>query len=76
MPITLFLIIREEEYILGIRQRLEKEKCQPMMTASWLNRIFHKNDGYQVPLVLSPYGMSNININLENELSKERLMAR
>lgn len=56
--------------------KIRKKKYATDDERSWLNGIFHKNDGYQVPLVLSPYrDKGNININLENELSKERLMA-
>lgn len=43
---------------------------------SWLSGLFHKNDGFQTPLVISPkrdYGM--IDINNENGLSKERLLS-
>ena len=43
----------------------------------WLNGLFHKNDGYQVPLVLSPYRyMGNIDINTENKLAYERLVSQ
>lgn len=42
----------------------------------WLKGIFHKNDGYQTPVVLHPMrdaGM--LDIAKENELAKERLMS-
>lgn len=43
---------------------------------NWLHGLFHKNDGYQCPLVLGPYRKDgNIDINNENYLSKERLIA-
>jgi energy-coupling factor transporter ATP-binding protein EcfA2 len=42
----------------------------------WLHGLFHKNDGYQVPLVLTPFRKEgNININSENILAKERLVS-
>lgn len=42
----------------------------------WIESIFHKNDGYQTPVVLNPYRIKgNIDINKENFLSKQRLMA-
>lgn len=42
----------------------------------WLNGLFHKNDGYQTPLVITPYrNNGNIDSNTERTLSKERLMA-
>jgi predicted ATP-binding protein involved in virulence len=43
---------------------------------SWLSGMFHKNDGFQTPIVISPkrdYGM--IDINNENQLSEERLLS-
>lgn len=42
---------------------------------SWLSGVFHKNDGFQSPLVITPkreYGF--IDINNENRLSEERLL--
>lgn len=42
----------------------------------WLNGLFHKNDGYQTPLVITPYrDKGNIDSNTERNLSNERLMA-
>lgn len=45
-----------------------EEKC-------WLHGIFHKNDGYQTPIVITPFrDEGNIDINTENLLALERLM--
>ena len=42
----------------------------------WLPGLFHKNDGYQTPLVLNPFRKDgNIDINNENHLVKARLIA-
>ena len=42
----------------------------------WLDGIFHKNDGYQTPIVLTPYReKGNININRESILSNDRLIS-
>ena len=42
--------------------------------ACWLNGIFHKNDGYQLPLVLNPFRKEgNIDYNSEQDLLKTRL---
>lgn len=42
----------------------------------WLEGIFHKNDGYQTPVVLTPYRESgNMDVNKEAKLSNERLVA-
>lgn len=43
---------------------------------SWLGGIFHKNDGYQTPVVLHPLRQDGqLNIIKENKLAKERLMS-
>ena len=43
---------------------------------NWLHGLFHKNDGYQCPIVLAPYRwIGDLDINKENHLSKERLIA-
>lgn len=42
----------------------------------WINGIFHKNDAYQTPIVLNPWrNDGNIDINKENNLSKQRLVS-
>lgn len=42
----------------------------------WLHGLFHKNDGYQIPLVLNPFRKEGcIDINNENDLAKERLVS-
>lgn len=56
--------------------RREKKKTYEVEYRNWLNGIFHKNDGYQTPIVLSPFRTEgNIDINTENILSRERLIA-
>ena len=40
----------------------------------WLGTLFHKNDGYQLPVVINPYRKKgNIDINVENYLSRNRV---
>jgi hypothetical protein len=40
----------------------------------WLRTLFHKNDGYQLPVVINPYRVEgNIDINVENYLSRDRV---
>ena len=54
----------------SVKKRFDNDDC------NWLHGLFHKNDGYQTPLVLSPYRYNgNIDINSENHLSKERLLS-
>lgn len=41
----------------------------------WINALFHKNDGYQTPVVINPMRhKGNFDVNLENKLLKERLI--
>lgn len=43
---------------------------------SWLDHLFHKNDGYQTPIVVNPMRTEgNININREDDLVKQRLLS-
>lgn len=42
----------------------------------WISALFHKNDGYQTPLVINPYRINgNINVNSELHLAQTRLIA-
>lgn len=42
----------------------------------WIKAFFHKNDGYQMPIVLNPYRKEgNMDINTENYLTGARLLA-
>ncbi len=51
-------------------------KVYPYEEKCWLHGLFHKNDGYQIPLVLNPFRHNgNIDINNENKLARERLVS-
>lgn len=42
----------------------------------WLDPLFHKNDGYQTPVVIEPFRDKGIiNINLQDDLAKQRLLS-
>lgn len=44
-------------------------------TGLWVEKLFHKNDGYQTPIVINPYrDKGNIDINSENGLLRDRMM--
>lgn len=48
----------------------------PTEDSLWLKGIFHKNDGYQTPIVLHPMREDGrLNVVKENDLAKERLAA-
>ncbi|MBS1780766.1 MAG: AAA family ATPase [Bacteroidetes bacterium] len=43
---------------------------------TWINGLFHKNDGYQTPVVINPMRTNgNIDINKENSLTTSRLIS-
>ncbi|CAI9675569.1 MULTISPECIES: hypothetical protein [Elizabethkingia] len=45
-------------------------------SGKWIEKIFHKNDSYQTPIVLNPFrDKGNIDINSENYLVRSRLMS-
>lgn len=42
----------------------------------WLNKLFHKNDAYQTPIVIEPYRENgNIDVNKLDKLTKQRLLS-
>ena len=42
----------------------------------WLKALFHKNDGYQTPIVINPYRVNgNIDVNRELHLGQTRLIS-
>lgn len=44
-------------------------------SGEWLKGVFHKNDGYQLPVVINPYRIEgNINIISEKELATSRFL--
>lgn len=50
------------------------ESKEPLNSGEWLNRMFNKNDGYYIPILLTPYrNDGEININNENNLALQRL---
>lgn len=58
----------EEDNAVGNQEFVDDEhRC-------WIGSLFHKNDGYQAPVVLNPYrSRGNINYNNENTLLRDRL---
>lgn len=45
-------------------------------SGKWIEKIFHKNDSYQTPIVLNPFRHEgNIDINSENYLVRSRLLS-
>ncbi len=45
-------------------------------SGNWIEKLFHKNDSYQTPIVINPFrDKGNIDINTENYLVRQRLLA-
>ena len=70
-----------EEYEIEARQENNMNEKGAIIPYSiedrcWLSGLFHKNDGYQIPIVLTPYRCEgNYDINVENKLAYERLIS-
>lgn len=59
-----------------LERKIRNKDTVDIYERNWLRGIFQKNDGYQTPIVLTPYrDRGNININIEKQLSKERLIS-
>lgn len=59
-----------------LERKIRNKDTVDIYERNWLRGIFQKNDGYQTPIVLTPYrDRGNININREKQLSKERLIS-
>lgn len=56
------------ERVIDLKTQTEKEE------ESWINSLFHKNDGYMTPIVLNPYrDNGKIDMNKEHRLTISRL---
>ena len=54
---------------------LESGRQRTKVNGKWLNGLFHKNDGYQAPIVMTPYRKNfNIDINRETKLAMQRII--
>mgnify|MGYP002753946993 FL=1 len=66
----------DENNRIELEKKIRGKVTNAKYECNWLSGIFHKNDGYQSPIVLTPYREEgNININIEKQLSKERLIS-
>ena len=66
----------DENNSIELEKKIRGKVTNAKYECNWLSGIFHKNDGYQSPIVLTPYREEgNININIEKQLSKERLIS-
>lgn len=53
----------------------EKASNRRIKGGEWLSGLFHKNDGYFTPIVLTPYRtQGNLDINKESQLAAQRIL--
>ena len=54
---------------------LESGRQKTKVNGRWLSGLFHKNDGYQTPIVMTPYRKNfNIDVNRETKLAMQRII--
>lgn len=71
-----FTINDFKEYFYTITVNYSHYALNDLEVGRWVNSLFHKNDGYQTPIVLNPMRTNgNINMLRENRLLKRRLQA-
>lgn len=76
----LFLLEKEKfslnNFFYSIALNYSLHSLNSEVLGDWVKKIFHKNDGYQTPIVLNPYrDKGNIEINNEEYLVKNRLIS-
>lgn len=68
-------VAKDYVHEIAIHTQQDKQK-KDVVLDSWLNNLFHKNDGYVCPIVLNPYRTDGwINMNTEEQLTVSRLSA-
>ena len=59
-----------------IQQKKQKAGVARCPEEAWINRLFHKNDGYMCPIVLNPYrDKGKLDMNIEMRLTQQRTEA-
>jgi hypothetical protein len=71
-----FTVFDFKEYFYTITINYSHYALNDLEVGRWVNSLFHKNDGYQTPIVLNPMRVNgNIDMLRENRLLKRRLQA-
>lgn len=71
-----FTVLDFKEYFYTITVNYSHYALNDLEVGRWVNSLFHKNDGYQTPIVLNPMRTNgNIDMLRENRLLKRRLQA-
>ncbi|WP_136668898.1 ATP-binding protein [Flavobacterium sp. H122] len=67
--------LTDESFFYSILLNYSLHSLNSTVMGGWIHSLFHKNDGYQTPLVINPYREEGIiNINKEKKLSIDRLV--
>ncbi len=63
-----------QDFFYSISVNYSHHSLNSASLGEWINTLFHKNDGYQTPVVINPMrDEGNFNVNHETHLLKERL---
>ena len=67
----------QSEYVAEEDEPADPEEALVVgIDGEWLSGLFHKNDGYFTPIVITPYRETgNISVQKENRLASQRIMA-
>ncbi|WP_321480635.1 ABC transporter ATP-binding protein [uncultured Bacteroides sp.] len=69
------LVVNYSHYAYDVNN-YKREIFNKYSKSCWIQSIFHKNDGYETPIVLNPYRENgDIEINRENDLATARLIS-
>lgn len=64
-----------DQYFYTIHLNYSLHSLNSIHMGGWIDNLFHKNDGYQTPVVINPIrDKGNININKEHRLSIDRIV--
>jgi hypothetical protein len=65
-----------EEFFYSVAINYSIHGLNSSLIGNWINKLFHKNDGYQTPVVINPMrDRGNFDINEENYFAKTRLIS-
>jgi AAA15 family ATPase/GTPase len=64
-----------DSYFYSVHLNYSLHSLNSLHMGGWIDNLFHKNDGYQTPVVINPIrDKGNININKEHNLSVDRIV--
>lgn len=70
------IVVNNSAYAFNTRDFEDEWQSKGDRNLHWLKGIFHKNDGYQTPIVLNPKRTEgDIEINTETQLARDRIIS-